>query len=171
MLKTAINGGVPISLRYPRGPGFGVPMESRIDELPIGSGELLSDGKDVAIIAIGTTVYPSLEAAALLENEGIMAMVVNARFVKPLDRDLILSAARSCGTLVTVEENVLQGGFGSAVLELLSDERITGLKMKRIGIPDRFIEHGSQAELRKMLGLDAEGIADSVKTLLGRKKP
>jgi 1-deoxy-D-xylulose-5-phosphate synthase len=169
MLKTALNSGLPISLRYPRGAGFGVPMDSSIDELTIGVGELLSDGKDVAIIAIGSTVYPSLEAASLLENEGIMATVVNARFVKPLDRELILSAARNCGALVTVEENALQGGFGSAVLELLSDEGIAGLKLKRIGIPDRFIEHGSQAELRKMLGLDAEGIAASIKTLLGRK--
>ncbi|HXC92919.1 MAG TPA: 1-deoxy-D-xylulose-5-phosphate synthase [Geobacteraceae bacterium] len=171
MLKTAINAGVPISLRYPRGPGYGVPMDSRIEELPIGVGELLSDGKDVAIIAIGSTVYPSLEAAALLENDGIMATVINARFVKPLDRDLILSAARNCGTLVTVEENALQGGFGSAMLELLSDEGITGIKVTRIGIPDRFIEHGTQTQLRKMLGLDAEGIADSVKKSLGRKNP
>jgi 1-deoxy-D-xylulose-5-phosphate synthase len=98
-----------------------------------------------------------------------MATVINARFVKPLDRDLILSAARNCGNVVTVEENALQGGFGSAVLELLSDENITGIKVQRIGIPDRFIEHGSQTELRNMLGLHAEGIAASVKNLLGKK--
>jgi 1-deoxy-D-xylulose-5-phosphate synthase len=169
MLKTAINSGVPISLRYPRGPGQGVPMESQVDELQIGIGELLSDGRDVAIIAIGSTVYPSLEAAALLENDGIMATVINARFVKPLDRDLILSAARNCGKVVTVEENALQGGFGSAVLELLSDEKVTGIKVQRVGIPDRFIEHGSQTELRNMLGLHAEGIVASVKNLLGKK--
>jgi len=115
-------------------------------------------------------VYPALEAATLLEKDGITATVVNARFVKPLDRELILSVARECGVMVTVEENALQGGFGSAVLELLSDERITGLKAKRIGIPDRFIEHGTQAELRKLLGLDAESIARSVKLLLGKDK-
>jgi len=168
MLKTAINFGAPISLRYPRGAGFGVPLEREIKELPIGSGERLSAGRDVAIIAIGTTVYPALEAAALLENEGIMATVVNARFVKPLDRELIVSVAKECGILVTVEENALQGGFGSAVLELLSDEKIVGLKLKRLGIPDRFIEHGTQAELRKLLGLDATGIVKSVKKLLGK---
>lgn len=168
MLKTAINFGGPISLRYPRGAGFGVPLEREINELPIGSGERLAAGRDVAIIAIGSTVYPALEAAALLENEGIMATVVNARFVKPLDRELILSVAKECGILVTVEENALQGGFGSTVLELLSDEKIVGLKLKRLGIPDRFIEHGTQAELRKLLGLDAAGIVKSVKKLLGK---
>lgn len=168
MLKTAINFGAPISLRYPRGAGFGVPLEREIKELPIGSGERLAAGRDVALIAIGSTVYPALEAAALLENEGIMATVVNARFVKPLDRELILSVAKECGILVTVEENALQGGFGSTVLELLSDEKIVGLKLKRLGIPDRFIEHGTQAELRKLLGLDAAGIVKSVKKLLGK---
>jgi 1-deoxy-D-xylulose-5-phosphate synthase len=168
MLKTAVNSGVPISLRYPRGAGFGVDLDKDIEELPIGSGERLSGGRDVAIIAIGTTVYPALEAATLLEKDGIGVTVVNARFVKPLDRELILSVARECGAIVTVEENALQGGFGSAVLELLSAERITGLKVKRIGIPDRFIEHGTQAQLRSMLGLDAAGIANTVKTVLGR---
>lgn len=168
MLKTAINSGIPISIRYPRGAGFGVPLDRDIQQLPIGIGEKLSDGKDVAIIAIGSTLFPSLEAAAMLEKQGIRATVVNARFVKPLDRELILSVAKECGALVTVEENALQGGFGSAVLELLSDERVTGLKVRRIGIPDRFIEHGTQAELRKMLGLDADGIARSVSTFLGK---
>ena len=168
MLKTAVNSGVPISLRYPRGAGFGVDLDKDIEELPIGSGERLSGGRDVAIIAIGTTVYPALEAATLLEKDGIGVTVVNARFVKPLDRELILSVARECGAIVTVEENALQGGFGSVVLELLSAERITGLKVKRIGIPDRFIEHGTQAQLRSMLGLDAAGIANTVKTVLGR---
>lgn len=166
MLKTAINSGIPISLRYPRGAGFGVPLDKDLIELPIGIAERLSAGKDVAIIAIGATVHPALAAATLLESFGISATVVNARFVKPLDRELILSVAKECGALVTVEENTLQGGFGSALLELLADEKITGLKIKRIGIPDRFIEHGTQAELRKMLCLDAEGIAATVKKLL-----
>lgn len=169
MLKTAIISGVPISLRYPRGAGFGVPLDKEIAELQIGRGELLTEGRDVAIIAIGSTVYPALEAASLLKKEGIKASVVNARFVKPLDRDLILSVVRDCGALLTVEENALQGGFGSAVLELLSDEMITGIRIMRMGIPDRFIEQGTQKELRNMLGLDAEGIAASVKTLLGKK--
>jgi 1-deoxy-D-xylulose-5-phosphate synthase len=168
MLKTAVNSRIPISIRYPRGAGFGVSLDKDIKLLQIGIGEKLTAGKDVAIIAIGSTVFPSLEAAALLEKQGIKATVVNARFVKPLDTELILSVAKECGALVTVEENALQGGFGSAVLELLSDEKIAGLKVKRIGIPDRFIEHGTQAELRKMLGLDADGIARSVSAFLGK---
>jgi 1-deoxy-D-xylulose-5-phosphate synthase len=168
MLKTAVNSRIPISIRYPRGAGFGVSLDKDIKLLQIGIGEKLTAGKDVAIIAIGSTVFPSLEAAAMLEKQGVKATVVNARFVKPLDTELILSVAKECGALVTVEENALQGGFGSAVLELLSDEKIAGLKVKRIGIPDRFIEHGTQAELRKMLGLDADGIARSVSAFLGK---
>ncbi len=168
MLKTAVNSGIPISLRYPRGSGFGVALDLDVHELPLGIAERLSVGKDVAIIAIGSTVYPALAAAKLLEQEGIATTVVNARFVKPLDRELILSVANECGVIVTVEENALHGGFGSAVLELLADEKFTGLKIKRIGIPDRFIEHGTQTELRQMLGLDAEGIAAAVKTLMAK---
>ena len=135
MLKTAVCCGVPISLRYPRGAGIGVTLDKDIDLLPIGIGERLSAGRDVAIIAIGATVYPALAAAALLEKEGIMATVVNARFVKPLDRELILAVARECGVMVTVEENALMGGFGSAVLELLADERLTGLRDQKTGHP------------------------------------
>jgi len=168
MLKTAVNSGMPISLRYPRGTGFGVALDIDVHELPIGIAERLSFGKDVAIIAIGSTVYPALAAAKLLEKEGITATVVNARFIKPLDRELITSVATECGIIVTVEENALQGGFGSAILELLADEKFTGLKIKRIGIPDRFIEHGTQAELRQILGLDAEGIAATVKTFMAK---
>jgi len=168
MLKTAVNSGIPISLRYPRGAGFGVAQDIDIHELQIGVAERLSAGKDVAIIAIGSTVYPALAAAKLLENAGISTTVVNARFVKPLDCELILSVANECGIIVTVEENALQGGFGSAILELLAGEQITGLKLKRIGIPDRFIEHGTQEELRQMLGLDAEGIAVTVKNFLNK---
>ncbi len=168
MLKTALYLGRPVTLRYPRGAGYGVPLEQELREIPIGRGEELAGGSDVALIAIGSTVHPALAAAMELEKEGIRATVINARFVKPLDRELILAAAQRCGVLVTVEENALQGGFGSAVLELLADERVTGLKVKRIGVPDRFIEHGSQAQLRKDLGLDAAGIAATVRQVLGR---
>jgi 1-deoxy-D-xylulose-5-phosphate synthase len=169
MLKTALYAGTPMALRYPRGTGYGVQLDQEIRELPVGRGEQLVAGDDVAIIAIGSTVYPSVAAATQLEAAGIRATVVNARFVKPLDRELILSVARRCGTVVTVEENALQGGFGTAVLELLADERETAVRVTRIGIPDRFVEHGSQAQLRKDLGLDAEGIAATVEAFLGRK--
>ncbi|MSM41054.1 MAG: 1-deoxy-D-xylulose-5-phosphate synthase [Geobacter sp.] len=166
MLKTALYSGRPISLRYPRGNGYGVPLDQELRELPIGKGEQLADGNDLAIVAIGSTVYPALEAAGLLGQRGIRASVINARFVKPLDRELILNAASRTGLLVTVEENALQGGFGTAVLELLADEGRTDIRVKRIGIPDRFIEQGSQSQLREDLGLDATGIAATCEAFL-----
>lgn len=169
MIKTAVYSNRPISLRYPRGAGYGVTMDQSITALEIGKGEMLAEGGDLAIIAIGSTVYPALDAAKLLAERGIHATVLNARFVKPLDHDLILRAARTTGALLTVEENALAGGFGSAVLELLESEGITGIKVKRIGIPDNFVEHGSQLQLRKDLRLDAEGIADAAEVLLSRK--
>ena len=159
MLKTAVYSGVPMAIRYPRGAGYGVEMVAALKSLEIGKGEQLSEGRDLTIIAIGATVYPALEAAETLRQNGIYAGVVNARFVKPLDADLILSSARKTGCIMTVEENVLQGGFGSAVLELLFDNNLHGVKVRRLGIPDRFIEHGSQAQLRKDVGIDAAGIA------------
>ncbi len=170
MVKTAIYAGAPMALRYPRGAGYGVQLDQDLRELPIGKGEQLTAGDDVAIIALGSTVYPAVDAARQLETRGIRATVVNARFVKPLDRELILGVARRCGTVVTVEENALQGGFGTAVLELFADERLIDVRVKRIGIPDRFIEHGSQAQLRKDLGLDADGIAATVERFLIQKE-
>ena len=168
MIKTAVYSDRPVAVRYPRGAGYGIPMDQDPVILPLGRGELLGEGEDLVIIAIGVTVYPAMEAAGLLREKGIRAAVVNARFVKPLDRELILDWARRTGHMVTVEENALQGGFGSAVLELLEEEKVTGVKVKRIGIPDRFIEQGSQAQLRRDLGLDAAGIAATVEAFLSR---
>jgi 1-deoxy-D-xylulose-5-phosphate synthase len=158
MLKTAIYSGLPIALRYPRGGGFGVPLDQDLQCLPIGKGEQLLDGDDVTIFAIGSTVYPALQAADTLRLQGIKAGVVNARFVKPLDAELILAAARRTGRIMTVEENALQGGFGSAVLELLHDNDLQDVKVRRLGLPDSYIEQGSQAQLRKDVGIDAAGI-------------
>ena len=169
MVKTAIYSGRPISLRYPRGAGFGAVMDTEPKQIEIGKGELLLDGGDLTLVGIGSTVYPALEAAALLKQKGIFASVVNARFIKPLDSDLILSQARKTGCIITVEENALLGGFGSAVLELLSDAGMNGVRVKRIGIPDSFIEQGSQSQLRADLGLDAAGIAATCQAfLIGR---
>ena len=169
MLKTAVYAGGPMALRYPRGAGFGVAMDRELLALEVGKGEKVADGNDLAIVAIGVTVNAALKAAEILKARGIGACVINARFVKPLDRQLILAEARRTGCLVTVEENALQGGFGSAVLELLEEERLTGVRIKRLGIPDRYIEQGSQAQLRKDLGLDAEGIAAAVEAFLAAK--
>jgi 1-deoxy-D-xylulose-5-phosphate synthase len=170
MLKTAVYSNRPISLRYPRGAGYGITMDQSPVALEIGKGEVLAEGEDLAIIAIGSTVYPALDAAKLLAERGINATVVNARFVKPLDHDLILKVARRTGVLLTVEENALAGGFGSAILELLEAEGITGIKVKRVGIPDYFIEHGSQSQLRMDLSLDAHGIAATAGALLSREE-
>lgn len=166
MLKTSVYSGAPMALRYPRGAGYGVELDPELKTLEIGKGEQLAEGSDLCIIAIGSSVYPALQAAESLKQKGISAGVINARFVKPLDADLILSAARATGRIMTVEENALQGGFGSAVLELIHDNSLQDVKVKRIGIPDRYIEQGSQAQLRKDLGIDAEGIAAAVEAFL-----
>lgn len=166
MLKTAVASGVPISLRYPRGAGTGVELDRDLRVLEIGRGELLMEGGDICFVAIGSTVYPALQAARSLHGLGIRTAVINARFIKPLDAELILSQAVSCGRLMTVEENLLQGGFGSAILELLNDNGMHDVLVRRLGIPDRFVEQGSQAQLRKDLGIDAEGIASAALSFL-----
>jgi 1-deoxy-D-xylulose-5-phosphate synthase len=166
MLKTALDLKAPVALRYPRGAGYGVVLDEKIQALPIGKGELLRDGTDLTIVAIGSTVMPSVKAAEELAGHGIQAAVVNARFIKPLDADLILGQARATGRIVTVEENVLQGGFGSAVLELLQDNGMSQVKVKRIGIPDQYIEQGTQAQLRTDVGIDTEGIVKAVQAFM-----
>jgi 1-deoxy-D-xylulose-5-phosphate synthase len=135
-------------------------MEEKLKELPIGKGNIIKTGSDLAIIAIGSTVVPSLEAAWILNKKGIDCAIVNARFAKPLDSDLILETVSKTKRLVTVEENVLAGGFGSAVLSLLSS--IAGVRALRIGIPDEFVEHGPQELLRANYSLNAEGIAQRI---------
>ncbi|TWJ19653.1 1-deoxy-D-xylulose-5-phosphate synthase [Geobacter argillaceus] len=167
MLASAIDFSCPVAVRYPRGNGVGVPMDQVLKPLVLGKGELVRDGEAAAIIAYGSTVYPSLAAAEELAAEGRSIAVVNARFVKPLDRELILGLATKHCRLFTVEENVLQGGFGSAVLELLQEEGITGVTVVCLGYPDRFVEQGEQPQLHARYGLDAAGIASSVRAHLG----
>ncbi|MEA2015060.1 MAG: 1-deoxy-D-xylulose-5-phosphate synthase, partial [Thermodesulfobacteriota bacterium] len=166
MLKTAVECGGPASIRYPRGSGEGSPLDERPETIEIGKAQIVREGKDVAIIAIGSTVYPSLEAADRLANEDIQVTVVNSRFVKPLDKTLLCKIASSFNKVITVEENVLMGGFGSAVLELFEEEEISGVVVKRLGIGDEFVEHGTQAQLRKKHGIDAEGIAKAVQKIM-----
>jgi len=167
MLVTALSLDGPSAVRYPRGNGLGVPMDQLLAPLPLGKGELLREGKDGAIVAVGTMVQPALQAAAALALEGIELSVMNARFVKPLDREMILDLALS-RFLVTLEENVLQGGFGTAVLELLEESEVTGVRVLRLGFPDAFIEQGEQPELKAAYGLDAAGIAGSIRQALGQ---
>lgn len=163
MLYTAINHDGPSAVRYPRGNGHGVAIDQEFREIAIGQGEILRDGGDVAILALGTMVYPSMEAADLLAVEGLNVAVANMRYVKPIDRELVLTLAAKVGRLVTVEENALQGGFGAAVLEVLEEEGLSHLPVTRIGYPDCFIEQGEQSELRIRYGLDSTGIAKSIK--------
>jgi 1-deoxy-D-xylulose-5-phosphate synthase len=170
MLKTAIFCGRPSSLRYPRGNGWKGNLDEDLKELPLGKAEVLKEGRDLILLAIGSTVKGTLEAASQLQSQGVEAAVVNARFVKPLDADLICSLVSQSKRLITVEENSLQGGFGSAVLELLEEKGLTGVQVKRLGIPDVFVEHGSQEFLRRKYGIDAGGIVKAAEELLQMRK-
>lgn len=163
LLYTAVKAGQPMAVRYPRGSGQGISLSPDFEQLPIGKGELMRDGQDVAIIAIGPAVYQALAAAEELADEGIECAVADARFAKPLDSELIRGLASRTGRVITVEENSLHGGFGSAVLELLASSGINTARVECLGLPDRFIEHGTQALFRSMFKLDAEGIAQHVR--------
>jgi 1-deoxy-D-xylulose-5-phosphate synthase len=166
MLKTAVNCRRPVAVRYPRGKGAGVSIDDELQTLTIGKGEILRDGTDLAVFAAGVTVHPALAAAERLALEGVNIKVINVRFIKPLDVELLAQTAADIKKVVTVEENVLQGGFGSAVLEMLAGKNMTGVQVKRLGIPDEFVEHATQAQLRKQYGLDEEGIIRAIRELL-----
>ena len=159
LLYTAVRADHPMAVRYPRGPGLGVELDAALHELPIGEGEILRDGDDVAILALGSTVAPALEAARELAAAGVEAAVADARFAKPLDDGLILELARRTRNLVTVEENSLIGGFGSSVLGLIQASGMSDVRVKSIGIPDEFVDQGNPSALRSGYGLDAPGIA------------
>jgi len=166
MLLSALRHSGPIALRYPRGTATGVALDKDILPLDIGKAEVLQEGRDVLILAIGRTVAEALEAREALSGQGISAAVVNCRFVKPIDTDLIGSLAEKIPRIITVEENVRQGGFGSAVLECLSDIGISGFKMARIGLPDAFIEHGPLNVLRQKYGITAAAIVGAAQKIL-----
>ena len=163
MLKTSIYHPGPSSIRYPRGSGLGVKIDEEVKEIEVGKGEVIKDGKDLAIIAFGSMVDPSMKAAAMLEEKGFSVAVINARFAKPIDKSLIMKYAKKTGCLITTEEHSVQGGFGSAVLEVLQnfDERIP-LKTKCIGVPDVLIEHGATGLIKKDLKLDPEGMFETI---------
>jgi 1-deoxy-D-xylulose-5-phosphate synthase len=163
MLYTAFAVNGPVALRYPRGAGVGVPLDANPQPLAVGKAEVLRRGRDLAIVAIGSTVYPALAAADVLAAEGIDAAVINARFVKPLDRSLIAGVAKNFNRIITVEENMVAGGFGSAVLELLEERALNEVVVRCIGLPDEFAEHGTPEILRSKYNLDAAGIAKIVR--------
>lgn len=166
MLYTAINHPGPVAVRYPRGAGVGVALDSDYQILPIGQGRLLTTGEDVTLLAIGNMVSVALEAAQLLAEEGVRATVIDGCFVKPLDEELILKWAKKTEHLIIVEEHVQCGGFGSAVLELLAEQELAQIKVKLIALPDQFIGHGQQSLLREKWGLSADNIAKQALKIL-----
>ena len=165
MLVTAIDMDGPAAIRYPRGDAVGVPMEDPPRPLAVGKGEVLTDGGDLVILAVGRSVSEALIALERLKEQGIAATVVNCRFVKPIDCELILSLAREIPRIVTVEEGVLHGGFGSAVQACICDAGLPGVSIRRIGIPDVFVEHGPQKVLRARYGVDADAVVEAARRL------
>ncbi len=168
MLYTAVNHDGPMAIRYPRGSGEGVEMDQELQRLPIGSGELLREGDDVLLLPVGNRVYPALVAAQRLEKLGIQAAVINPRFIKPLDNELISTWARRCGCVVTVEDNVKKGGFGSAVLQMLNEVHLL-LPVRILGYGNTFLEHAPQQILWKNGGIDTAGIINGALEVLKQK--
>ena len=168
LLYTALNTEHPMAIRYPRGRGTGVPLATELHQISIGKAEIVRKGQDIIIMGIGSTVVPALEAAEHLALWDIDAMVINARFVRPLDAELIIDVTNRTKKMVTVEENVLSGGFGAAVLELLAKAEISDVRVKRLGIPDEFVPHGKQEILRSLYHMDALGIARECADFLAR---
>ncbi|MBI2776182.1 MAG: 1-deoxy-D-xylulose-5-phosphate synthase [Chloroflexi bacterium] len=175
LVRTAMAQDHPFALHYPRDPGLGLPETAPV-EIPVGRGEVLAEGRDVLFVGFGPIVQRMAAAAAILEGDGWSVGQINARFAKPLDRQLILDAARGKQLVVTFEESVVTGGFGSAVLEAIEEARTTDpayreVSVRILGIPgDRFVDHGSVADLRRMLRLDADGLAAQVREALEARR-
>lgn len=162
MLTTAYLHNGPAAVRYPRGAGIGVQPEKELSALPLGKGEILRKGKNIAILAFGTMVTPALSA-----GEELDATVVNMRFVKPIDRELLCEMAKTHPYLVTVEEGTIHGGAGSAVMETLAEEKLTH-PVLLLGLPDKFIDHGDVGQLLAMHKLDKHGIIASIVERFGK---
>jgi 1-deoxy-D-xylulose-5-phosphate synthase len=171
LVNTALqyNDG-PIALRYPRGNGYGVPMDSELKNIQIGKWDVLKQGKDAAILTFGTTIPMAMEAAEELEKQGLSVRVVNARFIKPMDEAMLKSILGEEMPILTIEEAVLQGGFGSGVLEFAQEQGYHNAVIDRIGIPDYFIEHGSVKELLNEIGMTKENVVDRILTITPKKQ-
>ncbi len=168
MMRTAIEHDGPIALRYPRGSGEGVPIDETAPALPLGKGELVREGNDLLLLSIGTPLALCMDAAEHLAKMGIEAAVINARFVKPLDEDLITAWAQKTGHVVTVEEHVKAGGFGSAILELFARDGLFQVATALVGVDDLFVEHGTREELCELHGISTKGIMDTALRLIGK---
>jgi 1-deoxy-D-xylulose-5-phosphate synthase len=158
MLFTAVQHNGPTAIRYPRGIGPGAELSANLEKIEIGKGELLRSGDDILLLPVGNRVYQALEAAEGLEKIGIHAAVINPRFIKPLDEELICGLAQKTTRILTIEDNCRQAGFGSAILELLSKRKIYNIRSCSLGHPDLFVEHGPQDVLLKNNNLDAPAI-------------
>ena len=171
MVNTAIqyNDG-PIAMRYPRGNGYGVKMDEELKTIPIGSWEELKPGNDVAILTFGTTIPMAMEAAQALEKQGVSVKVINARFIKPLDEEMLHSILQKKMPILTIEEAMLEGGFGSAVLEFAHDHNYHSAVIDRIGIPDKFIEHGSVNKLLAEISLTTDHVITKIMNITPQKQ-
>lgn len=170
MLFTAVQYGKgPIALRYPRGNAVGMPVRPGFQELPIGRSETLRQGRDIAILAVGTMANQAQQASEILSRQGIEAEVVNVRFVKPLDLEMLKDVAGRIPAIMTVEDNVVTGGFGSAICEALQDLQMTEVAVKVHGLPDGWVEHGTPSELYQIVRLDAAGIAETASSFLSSR--
>ncbi|KKB43872.1 1-deoxy-D-xylulose-5-phosphate synthase [Bacillus thermotolerans] len=171
MVNTAVNyNDGPIAMRFPRGNGIGVKMDEELKQIPIGSWEVLRDGTDAAILTFGTTIPLALEAAERAKNQGVSVKVINARFIKPLDENMLMQLFNENMPILTIEEAVLQGGFGSAVLEFANDQGMTNQVIERMGIPDRFIEHGSVNALLEEIDLTEEAALRKLLAMTPKKQ-
>jgi len=174
LLYTATRSAHPMAVRYPRSAGLGIELDADFHLIPIGKGEVMRDGKDIALVAIGSAVAPAVKAAEELAAGGVEAAVINARFAKPLDSELLTDVASRVKRIITIEENALSGGLGARVAELLHESGLDDVKVRHMGLPDGFIEHGPQAVLRSRCGLDSGGISRQVLAFfpeLERNKP
>lgn len=163
MIKTAVNYSGPVAVRYPRGKGIGIKLDDKLTEIPIGQAEVLKEGKDILFIAIGNMVYPCLLAAEELTQLGLSAGVINARFVKPLDKEFLGKKIKEYKNVITFEENVKAGGFGSAILEFIEEQNIKNINIKCVGLPDKFIEHAHPSILRMKYNLSPDKIKEVIK--------
>ncbi len=171
MLWTALNYGEgPIAFRYPRGESLGLPLKQGFEKIPIGKSEVVREGNDLAILAVGDRVAPAVQAAEKLEEKRITARVVNARFIKPIDVEMINEVVQNFPAVVTVENNTILGGFGSAVAEILSESGTKGISFQRFGLPDRFVPHGSLKDLLCDVKLDVENLVNRIETFMAQRK-
>jgi 1-deoxy-D-xylulose-5-phosphate synthase len=159
----------PIAMRFPRGNGLGVPMDETLTQIPLGTWEVLKKGKDAAILTFGTTIPMAMEAASILEKRGISVKVINARFIKPLDEKMLLELFKEDMPILTIEEAVLQGGFGSSILEFAHEKGFHHNEIDCMGIPDQFIEHGSVEKLLEEIGMTTDDVVKRL-NILARKK-